>query len=164
MSANKNFENHYQRLHRLATYSQLYSFTGAEISDEGYPMCVYCGDPATGRDHVPPLTQVEEYRRLGLEKEAYLLVPCCKSCNSFGGNNLQASIFERIEFIKDRISRKFARYLKQTEWDEEEIEELGHNLASKVREGTVKRRMAIARIEYYGGYDYLMDEIDGHFH
>ena len=163
MSANKNVEKTQKRRHLESTFGSLYSFTGAEFSDDGYPMCVYCGDPATGRDHVPPITKVQAYRELCLAKELYLLVPSCASCNSFGSDNLQSSIFERIEFIKDRISRKFARYLQQTEWDEEEIEELGPNLASKVREGTVKRRMAIARIEYYGGYDYLMDEIDGYF-
>ena len=149
------------RRHLISTYGSLYSYTGAESSEDGYPLCVYCGDPATERDHVPPISQVDEYRALGLVREHYLLVPSCKSCNTIAGTSLQNSIFERIEVIKDKISRKLARYLKQTEWDEEEIEELGPNLATAVKAGSVKRQMAIARIEYYGGYDYLMDEIDG---
>lgn len=42
------------------------------------PSCVYCGRPATGLDHLQPLSRDGQHA-------AENLAPCCKSCNSRKG-------------------------------------------------------------------------------
>lgn len=122
-----------------------------------YPLCVYCGAPATCRDHVPPLSRIDDYRALRLRRELFLLVPSCDNCNLLLGSTLQTNIFERIEYLKDILSRKHKKKLDRAEWDDDEVLELGRYLRSFVAVETAKDLNTRKRIEYYGGADAIAD-------
>ena len=147
--------------HRMRHHHESkYWFTNGARSEEGWIECIYCGLPADTRDHVPPLNRVEDYQHIGLAQEFYLKVPSCKQCNSLANEHLQDSIFDRIEFVKDKLARKYARLLKSAHWTEDELEELGPVLRSQVREAHVKAEIESARIDYYFGYEHLMDVLE----
>lgn len=122
--------------------------------------CVYCGDPATVKDHCPPISRVDDYKSLGLKRESYFLVSSCEHCNGILSDSLQESIFKRIEEAKDLLEKKFKKSLSVPEWDEDEIQELGKNLRSKVRAQLRKASKARRRIDYYAGYEAIQDFID----
>lgn len=125
--------------------------------------CVYCGLPAETKDHVPPISRVSDYESFNLALEVYIKVPCCVECNVMLGSELQESFFQRAEVIKDKLSRKYRRHINTVEWDEEELEELGPTLLSKVVEGRGKSDRALARIDYYAGVDLVLEWIQDRF-
>jgi 5-methylcytosine-specific restriction endonuclease McrA len=137
-----------------------YKKAPSERHSQGYRLCVYCGQPADTLDHCPPLSRIDDYESLGLRRELYLTVPSCRHCNALAADSLQDNIFERIDYVKDRLSNKLKKYLKKIEWDDEEIEELGPSLASAVLANNKKTELAISRVEYYGGFDVVMDWIE----
>ena len=126
---------------------------------EYWQMCVYCGRPAATRDHVPPISRINDYDSLGMKTPMYLKVPACIECNTIGADTLQESFIERTEFIKDKLARKYARALSVPDWEEDEIQQLGKNLQSKVRAALARRAPQLERIEYYGGIDAVLDQL-----
>jgi len=133
-------------------YSGLYSTAPSERSEFGWPLCVYCGDPADTIDHVPPISRVDDYRALFRGRETFLLVKCCKPCNTMLANELQADIFERIDAVKYRLKRKIRRDDYALQWSQDEIAQLGKNLRSKVVSSMKKIESTQRRIDYRGGY------------
>lgn len=118
---------------------------------DGYHVCVYCGDPADSVDHVPPSSRVSDYQALGLEKEEYLLVKACRSCNKLLSDSLQDSIISRIDELKRRLKKRKA-YWTADDWSEEDLEELGPNLRSLIGASVNKQCNQKRRYEYKGGY------------
>jgi hypothetical protein len=137
-----------------------YRLCPSERSEKGYKLCVYCGQPADTVDHVPPLNRIDDYESMGLMDEQYLLVPSCRPCNSTAKDKLEEGILQRIEAVKDRLAVNLRKYLKRVEWDEEELDELGPNLLSAVKANHKKTEIAIARLEYYGGFDVVLDWLE----
>ena len=143
-----------------AIYADRYTILNGERSDTNlFWICVYCGMPADTRDHAPPLSRVSDYESFNLEQEFYLLVPCCSSCNSILGDSLQETILQRIEHLKDRLSSRYAKRIKAQEWDDSEVLELGRNLRSWVAVSSAKDLKIKHRVEYYGGYDSIADQL-----
>ena len=151
------------RKEHLSKFSDRYKLINGERSENNlYWLCIYCGEPATCRDHVPPITRVCDYESYGLKKEYYLLAPSCQSCNSILASSLQETILARIEYVKDKLKSKFKKHLDSYEWSEEEISELGKNLRSKIVTENKRSQLARRRVEYYGGFDVLLDELDNY--
>lgn len=137
-------------------YACLYSAAPSERSEFGWPLCVYCGDPADTIDHVPPLTRVEDYRALRRGKESYLMVKACRPCNSMLGDDLHADIFERIDSVKYRLKRQIKRDDYALQWSKQDIALLGKNLRSKVVSSMKRIEAVQRRIDYRGGYKALL--------
>ena len=142
----------------LEQYHSRYRILNAERGPF-YNLCIYCGLPATCRDHVPPLSRVSDYESLGLKREMYLLVPSCTQCNHLLGNSLQDTLIDRVEYLKDKLSRRFVKKLQAQDWDDDELLELGPTLRSYVAVETAKDIAVKKRIEYYLGIDSVMDEL-----
>ena len=142
----------------VSVYEERYQIVTGE-RDENWPLCVYCGRPAGTRDHVPPISRVNDYDSLGLQTPIYVKVPACAECNTIGSDQLQESFMDRVEFIKDKLARKYARALATPDWDEEELGKLGRNLQSKIRSALARRAPQLERIEYYGGADAVMQRL-----
>jgi len=64
--------------------------------------CVYCGEPATTKDHILALSKFTLVYPEGL-----YIVPCCFQCNAFAGGRLFHNIREKQEFIKARIRKRY---------------------------------------------------------
>ena len=124
---------------------------------EFYWLCLYCGEPADQIEHYPPISRIDDYRALGLKHEMFVKFPCCADCNRKAGSTLQESVLERFEFVKDKIARQGSRYIAKVDWDDEELEEFGPNLFSKIRENSKKGEVFRRRIEYYTGFDHMLD-------
>lgn len=144
----------------LAMYHARYTrINGERSSNNLYWLCVYCGAPADTRDHVPPITRVCDYEAFNLTHEMYLLVPCCNACNSILSDSLQENILDRIEHLKGILSSRYTRRLKSQEWQQDEIAELGRNLRSHVAVAAAKDDRVRARVNYYGGFDAMQDQL-----
>lgn len=137
-------------------YHQLYRLAPSERSEHGWPLCVYCGQPADTMDHVPPLSRVDDYRAMGVAWEAFLLVKACRPCNLALGDSLQRDVLERIQVLKDLLSKGGRREFVRDLWDEDEVNELGKNLRSLVGSKLRKEQAMLERIEYRGGLRALL--------
>lgn len=129
-----------------------YSMLRVSHSGEWY-LCFYCGVPADTVDHVPPLSRISDYEFKRLKHERYYKVPCCRECNNLAGASLQDNLVARAEHVKDKLSRKYRKHLMAIEWSEDELQELGAVLESKVRQSIIKHHYVSARIEYYEAID-----------
>jgi hypothetical protein len=143
-----------------SVYEDRYRIVTGERA-EHWPLCVYCGNPAGTRDHVPPISRVGDYESLGMQIEVYVKVPACTECNMIAADTLQPSFMDRAEYVKDRLARKYARSLSAPDWDEDELAQLGRNLRSKVRAALNRKRPQLERIEYYAGVEIVLDQIAG---
>ena len=148
-----------KRKEAVSKFDHLYKHIYGERG-QFYYLCVYCGEPASERDHVPPITRVDDYRNLHLENELFLKIPCCRECNNFGADILDDGFLSRVERIKDKIARKYSRFMSKSDWDDDEVEELDFTLKTKVLEHGKKGEIALERIEYYAGVDLVLDKLD----
>lgn len=124
---------------------------------EFYWLCVICGAPAGSIEHYPPLSRISDYEALG--GRVYVKFPCCSQCNGMAGTILDDNVLDRIERVKDRIARKYAKYINNTEWDDDELADLGKNLRSYVATENDKGAHYRAKIEYYAGIDLFLDSL-----
>lgn len=134
-----------------AIYGSLYRVAPSERSEFGWPLCVYCGDPADCVDHAPPLSRIHDYRSLGVV-EQYLLAKTCGSCNRMLGSTLQADILERIDEAKRMLRKKLGKRDTGYVWAEDDLEDLGPNLRSHVGSAMRKTEGLIRRIDYREGF------------
>ena len=113
--------------------------------------CIYCGDPATTKDHVPPkkwLKLFATHRKFCTENK--VIVPSCGNCNGILGGHPLFTIEERRAYVRTYLWRKFARLLMSPGWKESELEELGPSLrtyikAQQSRKAHIQRRIGMAR-------------------
>lgn len=138
----------------------LYTHAPAERSPHGWPLCVYCGQPADSLDHQPPLSRVDDYQKLYLEREQYWQVKACKPCCEILGNDLHKDIFVRIEALKYRLQRSLRRHDAALSWEDDELSELGRSLRSKISGSAAVMAAMQPRIDYMGGLR-LMQEASG---
>lgn len=117
----------------------------------GHDVCVYCGDTATTRDHVPPISQaatmVDLWAAQGRRPQLRLL-PACRDCNSRLRGFLSADIAERRAELKRRLKAKHWRLLGNYDWSDEELSELGRNLRSAIEYMEAKRRWLMDRLSF----------------
>ena len=117
--------------------------------DGEYIQCVYCGMPATTTDHVPPLSWrkflIEEFP----EEYKFMLVDCCRECNSLLGSRLIFTITERKKFLKEKIQRIYAKYLYRTkDFSEEELDEMGRTLRSQIQLSLLIKKVTLERLKW----------------
>ena len=145
-------------------YESRYTLAPSQRSKNNlYWLCAYCGQPAETRDHVPPISRVDDYMAYNLKVEIYIKVPCCKQCNSWLSDSLQESFQRRFIYAKEIMERKWKSKLKPIDWSENEILELGKNLRSKIVSEINKSSKFIERHEYYEGADIVCDWINENY-
>jgi hypothetical protein len=101
-------------------------------------MCVYCGEPATDKEHVIP-------RFWGGDRYT---VPSCRECNQMAGPKLFGSLNERRAFIEGQVKRKYKRLVNSPEWDRDEIKSLDYTLRVAVQASEDARKVVISRLEF----------------
>ena len=111
--------------------------------------CYYCGLPADTIDHVPP----RAYRNFILQQPElakrykFVEVRACLECNSTLGAKALWNLTERKEYIKKYLKRRYGKE-RWVDWDEEELEELGYSLRTKVEEQLLILEVNRRRIKY----------------
>jgi len=61
--------------------------------------CVYCGKPATTRDHIPPRAGKLRALQIGLARRRWVTVPACRKCNEALGKLPLWTIAARTRFL-----------------------------------------------------------------
>ena len=140
----------------LKTYGGRYHRVNGERGPFSW-LCPTCSAPADTIEHYPPLSRVSDYEAMG--GVIYIRYPCCQSCNSYGAAVLDDTFIDRFERVKDRMARKWSKYLKMCEWDEDELDELGSNLRTAVESGLSKHEEYTQRLEYYLGVDTIITAV-----
>lgn len=111
--------------------------------------CFYCGIVANSIDHVPPQSARERLTELNLmDKYPYIEVPACRECNSALGARGIWLLPKRKEYIKRYLRRKYKKYLRMSDWSDEEIKELGFALQSHVLNGIMIKEQTKKRISW----------------
>lgn len=70
---------------------------------KSHETCFYCGERATGYDHVVP------YCIAGQNTD---LVPCCVECNCLLGSSVYADVWEKKSYIAHKLPVRYRKELK----------------------------------------------------
>lgn len=114
-------------------------------TSEGY-YCFYCGDPAEGLDHVPPLSLIDAmpYEKRKQARIPAVTVACCSECNTALSNRRLVDVSERLAYLESFYDAKFKH--QQAMWSEDEIQELGYSLQQSVRARQEKLQRYVHKI------------------
>lgn len=85
------------------------------------------------RDHVMPHS-VSGFAKRRWSNIDY--VNCCRECNAIIGNNYPYSMTSRVSYLANRFCEKYKLDKPIIQWDEDELSELGANLARSIRSQT----------------------------
>lgn len=110
--------------------------------------CIYCGLPATGIDHIPPRAMRHKLQDLGEYVGTWIEVPSCSWCNSTLNDLALLTITDRKLYIKQRIRAKYKRILSSVDWTDEQLEELGYSLKSKIKATMSKKKILKLRLDW----------------
>lgn len=108
-----------------------------------YCQCVYCGDVATDRDHVVPVSYTSVCRNYSTGE----IVNACGDCNGALSNVMVCSVPERAGYLFERLHEKHRKLLAFKEWTNAELLEVSPRMASAVRVKTARKRILEARME-----------------
>lgn len=88
-------------------------------------LCIYCGDRATSRDHVPPRCETPGVTAT---------YPACSDCNSgiLGGRPLM-TVEARRAYVAGALRGRLARH-PGARWSRDELAELGPSLRTSVEQ------------------------------
>ena len=114
--------------------------------------CYYCGQVATGIDHVTPRS-IKERLSEDIENPVHartMTVPCCHECNSALGARIydDGTLNDRKHAAKAHIRKTYKKFLKIPTWTESEIRELGYELENYVRHGIIIKRLVEMRLRW----------------
>lgn len=101
--------------------------------------CFYCGEMATSKDHMLPQVYGDGSGDT---------VPACRECNSTLSCIAPESIEERFKHLYRKYVSKYKLDKPIPEWDDDELEELGHSLRSAVQKKIRTRQRAVERVLY----------------
>ncbi|MFW1504032.1 hypothetical protein ACEWBU_24585, partial [Vibrio parahaemolyticus] len=88
----------------------------------------------------------------------YIKVPSCSNCNSLASDEPHTNIYERQAYVKDKIKAKFGKYLKQPDWEDDEIAELDYRLKQSVISALEMKYLVIYRLEYGVERNYINND------
>jgi len=106
----------------------------AFLKDMGDNMCFYCGSLTQCKEHLIPASYF--IRR---QKENMILVDACKICNSLAGDYVPSSCYDKKDWIKERFFQKYNHLLLQSDWSDEDINELEGSLKAYIRGGEIAK-------------------------
>lgn len=142
------------RQKRLARFGQYYS----PFKPPGHwreSSCVYCGNVAQTKDHIPPLAWMEALGPSYFDERRLLIVwvPSCKECNTALRDNKLFSIKERTGYLIDYYMKRYNRLATVPVWTQEQINELRGRLKQAVEHFTIyqigiDRRLKILEENY----------------
>lgn len=110
-------------------------------------ICAYCGYGATEIDHTVPRHHVNEHRRAYLN-HWFPKVPACAECNGWLNGRIIATFSERKRLVAVKLRKKYKSALLAQAWGDDEIDELGRGLRSKIEKAKKVGRLSDRRIAY----------------
>lgn len=117
----------YNRQRAEVRFNKFYSFV------KNNDICIYCGLVADTGDHFVPLFIIHIIAA-NIEKiKGRILIPACRECNSTAGAKAFSSIGAKRRYISERYKKKYLKLLNSPDWNEQELNELGYVLQTKIR-------------------------------
>jgi hypothetical protein len=107
--------------------------------------CFYCGELADTKDHITPHSTENPGLVKWLGRDT---VNCCRECNNILGTNYPYNLFQRANFLKDKLIKKYNLDKGAPEWDDDEVRELGRSLRERVNGKIRTRQRAQNRVLY----------------
>ena len=104
--------------------------------------CVYCGQSAETKDHVPAVTTAWAFGTDFFKSQGIplLVYPACRECNAtLGAFSRWFDLKSRAAYVYEKYRKKYDRFMKQREWEEEELEELDYSLRSYIERSEIIR-------------------------
>jgi hypothetical protein len=101
--------------------------------------CYYCGQDATGYDHVIP------YCVVGHNTD---LVPCCPECNSLLGSTVYDDALDKKLYIATRLKDRYRKLLRMKDFSEDELNSFTGMLGIEIREEMIARKAILQRIAF----------------
>ncbi|AIY16155.3 hypothetical protein GUY44_12035 [Pimelobacter simplex] len=116
-----------------------------------YPefVCIYCGLPGDGKDHLLPKPNTGEALR-----KYVLVVPSCGECNGFINDFPDPHVGRRRILAQQKIAKKNRHLLERKEKSEAELNELGHELRSVAIKNNNKARGVRLRLAWPDDHAY----------
>jgi hypothetical protein len=116
-----------------------------------YPagVCIYCGMPASTKDHLLPVTMTGDTVR-----KFVAVVPSCIQCNSAIGDRVGYRVTERRAEAHRCIERKNRKLLVAPRWTEDDLDELGPLLRFHVEDSVVRREVVEHRLSWPFDFEY----------
>lgn len=108
--------------------------------------CAYCGDFASSRDHVIPVSSGQSMTTRSTTRKNS--VPCCSECNSYLGNRHYHTVGTRAAYLVDRIEKEYQKVLSMPPWTSDEISEMGYTLKVYIKASIVLKKATKERIEH----------------
>lgn len=134
------------------TLSELETLKLPAFCFSGQTICAYCGDPATGRDHVIPVSAQHVHRKRVMELNGPW-VWACQDCNSALSNRHFDSFKRRCEWAAWRLDSKAA----PVQWHHWELKPLDYTLRTYVRNQTKRRLWMRNRADFYGSRGFYLN-------
>jgi hypothetical protein len=108
------------------------------------PQCFYCGDDTQRvvRDHVVPVSSKGMPRTYDYRDT----VDCCTECNSMLGSVNITTVEERAAYIAGRLCHKYKNEINAPRWTEDEIEDMGPNMASMIKANMLMKEYISRRL------------------
>lgn len=88
----------------------------------------------------------------------YIKVPSCQECNSVASDEPHTNLLDRSQYVKDHLAQKYRRAMKFPDWEDEEIEQLGHRLRQMVEAAMRYKYLVVYRLEYGMGGRYKLKD------
>jgi hypothetical protein len=114
--------------------------------------CFYCGEDADTKDHIIPVSFYYSGKRKGRHLTSEYgkenLISSCRECNSIAGNKVFDDVYEKKDFIQQRLKFKYKKVINLPFWSEEEIKEMGSSLRKDIRIEQLARKWVLNRIDY----------------
>lgn len=107
------------------------------LRDRG--ICFYCGEFSSEREHVVP-------RRSGLPTYT---VRACGECNSLAGGELFTSILDKLQYVKERRTKKYSAVLRMPEWTPDELKDLGYAIKVRVESSEQARQLVKSQLAWF---------------
>ena len=104
--------------------------------------CVYCGDPATDRDHVIPSSYSQAIKTFGDTSWVW----ACRECNELLSNKMLVTVPIRAAYLADALKSRHKALLHTAKWTEEELSDLGPMLQQRIRAALIRKNRISARI------------------
>lgn len=100
-------------------------------------ICMYCGEPASDREHVYPRSKFGER---GIK------VWACRECNLIASDKVFLDIEEKGEYIRSELRKKYMGLYKYPDWDDDELATLGYSMRKRVQSMLEQKRWIRKRL------------------
>lgn len=112
--------------------------------------CYYCGMPATTIDHVPPRCVRPTLLEMNEQRWPFHEVDACHECNSIINAEPPWTLAERKKRIKEKLKKKYGRYLRLPEWSDIQLDEFDDRsiLRQHIAEGKILKEATEKRLNW----------------